>query len=273
MIRSPIVYSGSKFSLLKQLLPLFPKNIDTFYDVFCGSCTVSLNVVANHYKCNDICKPLIDLYNYFKTEYQENKLQEYIEKYDLYNIKDEDFYKLRDLYNSSKDPLLLYILSRCSFNHMIRFNSKNEFNVSFGNWFTINRKYHFDLDIFKFKNKDFYSQNFDDFLNAFEYKENDFVYLDPPYLITNANYNPSWTEKEEMKLLDFCSQTSAKFGISNVFEHKGRSNELLKEFAKEYNVYYLNKSYHAWNNASKNKSDTTVEVYICNYEITQGLEK
>ena len=68
-----------------------------------------------------------------------------------------------------------------------------------------------------------------------------------------------------MKLLDFCSKTSAKFGISNVFEHKGRSNELLKEFAKEYNVHYLNKSYHAWNNASKNKSDKTVEVYICNY--------
>ena len=80
-----------------------------------------------------------------------------------------------------------------------------------------------------------------------------------------------------MKLLDFCSQTSAKFGISNVFEHKGRSNELLKEFAKEfakeYNVYYLNKSYYAWNNSSKNKSDKTVEVYICNYEITEGLEE
>ena len=39
-------------------------------------------------------------------------------------------------------------------------------------------------------------------------------------------------------------------------------------FAKEYNVHYLNKSYHDWNNASKNKSDKTVEVYICNYEIT-----
>ena len=129
---------------MKQLLPLFPKNIDTFYDVFCGSCTVSLNVDANHYKCNDICKSLIDLYDYFKTEYQENKLQEYIEKYDLYNIKDETFYNIRALYNSSKDPLLLFILSRCSFNHLIRFNSKNEFNVSFGNWFTINRKYHFD---------------------------------------------------------------------------------------------------------------------------------
>lgn len=81
-----------------------------------------------------------------------------------------------------------------------------------------------------------------------------------------------------MKLLDFCSTTKAKFGISNVFEHKGRSNELLKEFAKEYNVYYLNKSYLAWNNSSKNKSDKsaksaksnkTVEVYICNYEITE----
>ena len=98
---------------------------------------------------------------------------------------------------------------------MIRFNSKNEFNTPFGNRFKINRKYHYDLDVLKFKNKDFYSQ------------------------------------------------TSAKFGISNVFEHKGRSNKLLKEFAKEYNVYYLNKSYHAWNNASKNKSDKQLKcIYV-----------
>lgn len=36
MIRSPIVYSGSKYKLLSQLLPLFPNKINNFIDVFCG---------------------------------------------------------------------------------------------------------------------------------------------------------------------------------------------------------------------------------------------
>lgn len=36
-IKSPIFYMGNKYRLLPQLLPLFPSNIDTFYDLFGGS--------------------------------------------------------------------------------------------------------------------------------------------------------------------------------------------------------------------------------------------
>ena len=44
--RSPIRYSGSKYTLLPQLIPLFPdkSEVDYFFDLFGGSGTVSLNV-------------------------------------------------------------------------------------------------------------------------------------------------------------------------------------------------------------------------------------
>lgn len=37
---------GGKRRLLKQLLPLFPKDINTLYDLFAGGGTISLNTKA-----------------------------------------------------------------------------------------------------------------------------------------------------------------------------------------------------------------------------------
>ena len=53
MIKSPINYMGSKRRLLKQILPLFPDNIDTFYDLFAGGGIVSLNTQAKQVYYND----------------------------------------------------------------------------------------------------------------------------------------------------------------------------------------------------------------------------
>lgn len=44
MIQSPLNYTGGKFKLLPQILPLLPKNVDRFFDFFCGGCNVGINV-------------------------------------------------------------------------------------------------------------------------------------------------------------------------------------------------------------------------------------
>lgn len=36
LVKSPLNYVGGKFKLLPQILPYFPNDIDTFYDVFAG---------------------------------------------------------------------------------------------------------------------------------------------------------------------------------------------------------------------------------------------
>ena len=43
IIQSPLNYTGGKFRLLPQLLPLFPKDAGTFVDLFCGGCNVGIN--------------------------------------------------------------------------------------------------------------------------------------------------------------------------------------------------------------------------------------
>ena len=43
--KTPIFYMGNKSKLINRgLCELFPKNINTFIDLFCGSGIVSLNV-------------------------------------------------------------------------------------------------------------------------------------------------------------------------------------------------------------------------------------
>ena len=62
MIQSCVHYMGSKFPILKQMLPYFPKNINRFYDIFGGSGVVSLNVKANEYHINDLSNHVYNLY-------------------------------------------------------------------------------------------------------------------------------------------------------------------------------------------------------------------
>ena len=66
MIKSPLNYIGGKFRLLPQLLPLLPKDIDTFVDLFAGGLDVALNVQARRIVCNDINHYVIDMYRHFK---------------------------------------------------------------------------------------------------------------------------------------------------------------------------------------------------------------
>ena len=105
--------------------------------------------------------------------------------------------------------------------------------------------------------------------------EKDFVYLDPPYLITTGNYNDgnrgfvNWgieQERDMYKLMDKLSRQGVRYALSNVIEHKGKKNELLKEYINTSNVrvHYLEYNY---NNSSHNSKGTgSTEVLITNYE-------
>ena len=67
IIQSPLNYTGGKFKLLPQLLPLFPTDIDCFVDLFCGGCNVGINVKSQKVIYNDLNSHLLYLYNTFKN--------------------------------------------------------------------------------------------------------------------------------------------------------------------------------------------------------------
>lgn len=286
-IKSCISYTGGKYKLLPQLIPLFPKNINTFYEVFTGGCNIAPNITANNYICCDILEPVMSMFNYVLSFESVNDFITEIEKviriFNLSKINSEGYLKLRELYNNTQNNdynknLLLYVLICYSFNNQIRFNSKGEYNMPFGkNRSSFNNnlkanliKWFADLkkkDII-FKAQDF-NKTFEEILS--KANVNDFIYLDPPYLagsIATYNENNGWNEKTELLLLNWLTTINKEkipFALSNVFIHKGETNELLVNWSKDYNVHYLNYNYQNCSYHKKNKNEETVEVLITNY--------
>ena len=281
LIKSPLNYTGGKFKLLPQILPYFPNNIDTFVDLFTGGCNVGVNVKANKIICNDIEATVINLMNKLKkTDHKEalEILKTTINKYGLSKTNEEGFKKIRQDYNEgNKSWDMFYAMLTHAFNYQIRFNKLGEYNMPFGknrSSFNPSLEKKFLEFVKKLNNSNIYFTNSDfNKLKIDKLGQSDFVYCDPPYLVTCASYNEQdgWNidrENELYKLLDGLNSKGIKFALSNVFENKGKSNDLLKEWSKKYVVNYLDNSYSNCNYHAKDKNkEGTVEVLIMNYEI------
>ena len=278
-IKSPLNYTGGKYKLLSQIIPLFPQNIDTFVEPFAGGLNVSLNVQANSYVLNDGCTELIELWNFFKIVDLKSFLYDIDKKisyYDLSLHNVEGYNKLREDRNKSKDnSLLLFLLICYGFNHQIRFNNKGDFNIPFGkersSYNKVIKKNLIDTiqRIQSYKNLTFTNIDFRK-IDFSKLGSNDFVYCDPPYYITTATYNSCWGEKEEIELLETLSNLNkkgTKFALSNVLEHHGQVNEILKNWIEENNIKVidLNMTYKNSNYHKKEKSSSSREVLVCNY--------
>lgn len=285
LIKSPLNYIGGKFKILKQIIPLFPTEINNFVDLFAGGCNVGINVKANTIYFNDNLTFLVDMFKEFKAkEIDETTDHIYnrIDQLGLSQTNEEGYKELRDLYNAEKNPLDLFVLVAFSFNHQIRFNNSHKFNNPFGrNRSSFNDSMESNLKSFisrlKELNTVFSSTCFNKFDTSF-LNGDDFVYCDPPYLITTGSYNDGkrgfkgWRKKEELlllKKLDTLHKQGVKFALSNVIEHKGKSNNLLKEWlssSEKYKIYHLNFNYSNSNYQTKIRDkNSSKEVLVTNY--------
>lgn len=278
-IKSPLNYTGGKFKLLPQILPLFPDNINTFVDLFAGGCNVGVNVKANGIVCNDIESHVISLMQELSKLSSKEALRilkETIDTYKLSKTNEDGFKRIRTDYNTgANDWHMFYAMVTNAFNYQIRFNNEGQYNMPFGrdrSCFnpTLEKRFIEFVDRLKELNITFTNKDFKE-LKIDRLNSNDLVYCDPPYLVTCASYNEKdgWNEqheKELLLLLDKLNEDNVKFALSNVFENKGKSNDILKEWSKKYNIHYLNNTYGNCNYHAKDKSkDSTIEVLITNY--------
>jgi len=306
MFQSPLNYTGGKFKLLPQILPLFPKNINIFIDLFCGGCNVGLNVDSNFLIYNDLNERLLSLYNTFKKldkgfvldtiykiidEYGLSLASKYGYEYygcisstGLSKYNKNKFLKLRNDLNKKNSEgrlddyyyIMLYVIIVYAFNNQIRFNSHGDFNLPVGKR-DFNKKMEQKLSGFIeriheqrccFTCNDFRSFDISSLTSA------DFVYVDPPYLITCATYNEQggWGEAEEKDLLAFLDRLHSqhiRFALSNVLRSKGKENAILLDWldrkADIYKAIPLNYSYSNSNYHIKDKTSNSEEVLIINY--------
>lgn len=281
MIKSPMNYIGNKYRIINQIQEYFPQNIKTMVDLFCGGCDVTINTKAEKHYANDINYHVIDIFKEFQNnspKYILEYIDDTIKGWNLSKTNKESYEAFRDYYNLTKKPLDLYILMCFSFNYQFRFNSKHEYNNPFGknrSSFNDVMKSNLIKMLGKLQSVEFSSKEFQDFNFSVLSKE-DFLYVDPPYLITCGSYNDGkrgftgWREKEEYLLYEILlelDKAGVKFALSNVVEHKGIKNDILLKWYKDNGFYihdinfnYKNSSYHG-NNIDK----ITREVLVTNY--------
>ena len=275
-IRSAIYLAGNKYKLYDTIKPhLQDENRKTLVDVFGGSGVMTINAshdnLFENYVYNEKAKHLFELQKWVK--HFDGDSQEVAESYNrMYPSTKSSFYDLKDDYNLGvQHEAQLYCLMCRSNSNMMRFNSKGEYNMTFGerNYFNLDRiwTHHHNIQNVKLRNEDF-----GDLLNEYLETEDLFnytFYLDPPYFSTTAIYNENggWTQNDNTTLLEYClelQKKGAKVVISNVFENRGNVHQELIDWCEEnkesFTVHHLNISY---NNSSFRKGKgSTDEVLI-----------
>lgn len=284
IIRNPFNYVGAKHKLLPQIIGIInSEKIDIFVDMFGGSGEVSLNVPFKNVVYNDKNFRLVNILKNLDDNFIP-EVDKLIEEYNLSKDCKEEYGKLREKYNSLEDisdrehAVILYTLLAHSFNNQIGFNKNGKFNIPQGkNRSSFNDSMRTNLETYiktlKTKDIQFHSCSFDD-IDWDKVGPGMLFYADPPYLITTGSYERDylvrWSEENERKLydmLDKIDEKGAYFALSNVLTHKGKTNEILKEWTSDkYNVYHLEMTYKACNyqthSRENKKSD---EVLVTNF--------
>jgi DNA adenine methylase len=274
---------GGKTQIIDTVVEKFPSSMDNYYEPFLGGGSVLITflnlvkegkiIVKENVYASDANGSLINVYQSIQRD--SKGLYEHLKKlYDEYSsmtvMKDDKkkrktiiskeayYYQQREKFNNSKEKAALFIfLNKTGFRGLYR-ESKNGFNVPFGNYDNVtcitleeltNLQELFKSDIFEKK----------DFREALKsVSDEDFVYLDPPYYPENeksfTKYNKGDFTLQDHKDLFVLCKGLKRFVLSNACV-----DEVLEEF-EDYKVEKVDVK-RAIN--SRNPGAKTREVLVC----------
>ena len=176
LIEPPFNYTGSKFKLLPQLIPLFYRpetESSRFIDLFAGGGSVYTNVahLYGSILVNDIIADLMGIHHKLIAHVDQVIT---ITKGLVVGKEDQDGYNaLRASYNASPCPEKLWALMLCCTNNMMRFNQSLKFNQTFGKR-TFNERTEFKARRF--------AERLHPYLNKIIFRSGDFGTIEPQEL-------------------------------------------------------------------------------------------
>ena len=220
---------------------------------------------------NDINSKLMAFYLGVKNDFEKLK-KELIEIEKLYTINRKNFeelkrstphkrvvddnealyYQIREMFNglSEKkysDAFLYFFINKTAYSGMIRYNAKGEFNVPYGRYSNLNTtlvtKAHSKL----LANTEIYNLDYTEIFNMA--KEDDFIFLDPPYDCIfsdygNAEYKDGFNENNQIGLANSYKKLKCKalmvIGRTPLTE-KLYGDMIVDEYGKSYAVNIRNR--------------------------------
>lgn len=246
--KSPLNYSGSKDGLAEKIFKYLPAHVPVFVDAMGGAFNIGANVQAltkviyNEY--NPYIYSIMDkIINTSPTKLVK-EIEEIVNTFKLEKKNKEAYLKFRYIFNKEqKTPINLFVLQMYSFQNMIRFNNSMDMNTPIGNneYSKSLRERILNFRV-KTRNIVLLNKSYEEICLE-ELPQDTVFYFDPPYFITNAEYNDGkrglvgWNADEESKLLDYITKLNEKgfkFMLSNVLEHHGKTHNILIEWAESH---------------------------------------
>ena len=280
----PIKSQGIKTKLIPFISSVVPEvQVGRWIEPFMGTGVVGFNLAASRALMADANPHIVRFYSALQSgEITSGIVRRFLEEEGrtLSSSDGKHYYEMRDRFNREGAPLDFLFLSRACFNGMMRFNSKERFNVPF-----CRKPERFaPAYITKITNQVALVQ--DRIMNyQFEFQvatyldtisqatEGDLIYCDPPYLGRHVDYFNSWTESDELLLAEALKSTKASFILSTWSHNAWRSNPILTEVWGDYPQITQEHFYHVGAREANRQGMTEALVFSSNLEPIQESPK
>ncbi|MCE8163986.1 MAG: Dam family site-specific DNA-(adenine-N6)-methyltransferase [Candidatus Moeniiplasma glomeromycotorum] len=272
-----VKWVGGKTQFLEIIQFLVTASYEKFIEPFVGGGAVFLNIQPSQLIINDINHELITTYQIIKESPHEliKLLNEYERKHN------PEFYEALKKQEPKNLPKLetaarFIYLNKTGYNGLYRVNGQGKFNVPFGQKEKVKL---FDkqniLAISEYLNMNdcqILNQDYQQILPLI--KENDFLFVDPPYDSENGNGFNSYTankftqenQKELARFLKQCEKKGAKWLLTN------HATSFIKELYQDYWQFSF-KAQRFINCQGNKRVEGAREIFIGNYQLTEKQEK
>lgn len=266
-----IKYRGGKTKELPHIISQIPKFKGRYIEPFFGGGALYFYLERKNAIINDINTKLIEFYRGVQQNYL-NLRTELSEVEKIYNSNRQQFdnlkaltpnkrvedkneelyYSLRDMFNGLKekkysDALLYYFINKTAYSGMIRYNAKGEFNVPFGRYKNINTLLVTQAHSNLLSTAEIFNLDYSEIFRMA--KDDDFIFLDPPYDCVfsdygNEEYKDGFNEDSHKKLADDIKKLNCRvllvIGRTPLTE-KLYGDMIIDEYAKNYAVNIRNR--------------------------------
>ena len=280
-LKSPLYRVGNKEKQIKQLIKLFPnpKNYNNFYDLFGGSGVVGMNVDKpqdqKHY--NELDKAFFNQVALIKRNKPAALLKaamKIIDKHKLNANSKKNFMAFRNKLivwekanpqETTKRALFHFVINHFTFSNTV---FTKGLNLTKGT--TFGRR---ALNPVLVETKlQFFYASFPTHISNLDYQQvaiapNSFIYLDPPYLGTDSNYQDknSWNQTEEKRLLNYFT-TLHNLGHKVAMSNNASQHLLDWALENNYHLFYIKHNQLLGVHHKKESANKTREILITNYQ-------
>ena len=206
-------YRGGKQREIPELLKFVPSNYGRYVEPFFGGGALYFHLEPKQAVLNDLNAGLMNFYRGIRDDFEivQGELLEMEHRYEsnrkayealkelhpddiVPDANEADYYLIRDMFNGKTETRyswasLYYYFNITAYSGMIRYNKSGQYNVPYGRYKHLNVSCVTEEHSQLLKSADLCNGDFEDIFSMC--REDDFVFLDPPYDCVFSDYgNP-----------------------------------------------------------------------------------